>query len=94
MLPQALHYLCEPVPPPREVEQYPHYFCGDAANPNALTETEALRVTFYKAVAIFARAYADIAQELTEAGYSEAEAEALRKEVEFYAEIRDRKSVV
>ncbi|WP_445367019.1 type I restriction endonuclease subunit R [Methylomonas sp. BW4-1] len=85
---QALHYLCEPVLPPREVEQYLHYFCGDAANPDALTETEALRVTFYKAVAIFARAYADIAQELTEAGYSEAEAEALKKAVEFYAEIR------
>ncbi|OHX36083.1 restriction endonuclease subunit R [Methylomonas sp. LWB] len=85
---QALHYLCEPVLPPREVEQYLHYFCGDAANPEALTETEALRVTYYKAVAIFARAYADIAQELTEAGYSEAEAEALKKAVEFYAEIR------
>ncbi|PKD41276.1 restriction endonuclease subunit R [Methylomonas sp. Kb3] len=85
---QALHYLCEPVLPPREVEQYLHYFCGDAANPDALSETEALRVTFYKAVAIFARAYADIAQELTEAGYSEAEAEALKKAVEFYAEIR------
>ncbi|MDT4331374.1 type I restriction endonuclease subunit R [Methylomonas sp. MS20] len=83
---QALHYLCEPVLPPREVEQYLHYFCGDAANPEALTETEALRVTFYKAVAIFARAYADIAQELIEAGYSEAEA--LKKAVEFYAEIR------
>ncbi|WP_415879887.1 type I restriction endonuclease subunit R [Methylomonas sp. TEB] len=85
---QALHYLCEPVLPPREVEHYLHYFCGDAANPNALTETEALRVTFYKTVAIFARAYADIAQELTEAGYSEAEVEALKKAVEFYAEIR------
>jgi hypothetical protein len=36
---------------PREVEQYLHYFCGDAANPNALNETEALRVSFYKAVA-------------------------------------------
>jgi type I restriction enzyme, R subunit len=39
------------VPLPREVEQYLHYFCGDAANPNALNETEALRVSFYKAVA-------------------------------------------
>jgi type I restriction enzyme R subunit len=85
---QALGYLCEPVPLPREVEQYLHYFCGDAANANALTETEALRVSFYKAVAIFARAYADLAQNLTEAGYSDADAAALQKEVEFYAEIR------
>ena len=85
---EALRYLCEPVPLPREVEQFLHYFCGDAANPNALNETEALRVSFYKAVALFVRAYADIAQNLTEAGYSDAEAAALQKEVEFYGEIR------
>jgi type I restriction enzyme R subunit len=85
---EALHYLYEPVALPREVEQYLHYFCGDAANPNALNETEALRVSFYKAVAVFVRAYAAIAQDLIEAGYSEDEADALQQEVEFYAEIR------
>jgi type I restriction enzyme R subunit len=85
---QALSYLCEPVALPREVEQYLHYFCGDAANANALNETEALRITFYKAVAIFARAYADLAQDLAEAGYSDADAAALQKEVVFYAEMR------
>jgi type I restriction enzyme, R subunit len=84
----GLGYLCEPVVQPREVEQYLHYFCGDAANPNALNETEALRVSYYKAVAIFARAYSDIAQEMGKAGYSDAEALAIQKEVEFYAEIR------
>jgi type I restriction enzyme R subunit len=85
---EALRYLCEPVALPREVEQYLHYFCGDAANPNALNETEALRVSFYKAVAVFVRAYAAIAQDLTEAGYTDDEADALQQEVEFYAEIR------
>ena len=85
---EALRYLCEPVPPPREMEQFLHYFCGDAANPQALTETEPLRISFYKAVATFVRAYADIAQNLTEAGYSDAEAAALQKEVEFYSDTR------
>jgi type I restriction enzyme R subunit len=85
---EALRYTCEPVPLPREVEQFLHYFCGDAANPNALNETEALRVSFYKAVAVFVRAYAAIAQDLTEAGYSDADAAALQQEVEFYGEIR------
>jgi len=85
---EALRYLCEPVPLPREVEQFLHYFCGAAANPNALNETEALRVSFYKAVAVFVRAYAAIAQDLTEAGYSDADSAALQKEVEFYGEIR------
>ena len=85
---EELRYLCEPVALPREVEQFLHYFCGDAANPNALNETEALRMSFYKAVAVFVRAYAAIAQDLTEAGYSDADAAALQQEVEFYGEIR------
>lgn len=85
---QALVYLCEPVALPREVEQYLHYFCGHAAKASALTETEALRVSFYKAVAIFVRAFADLAQDLTEAGYSDGEVAALQKEVTFYAEMR------
>ena len=85
---QALAYLCEPVALPREVEQFLRYFCGDAANADALTVTEALRVSFYKAVAMFARAYADIAQNLTVTGYSTVEAQALQKEVEFYTDIR------
>ena len=85
---EALRYLCEPVALPRAVEQFLHYFCGDAANPNALNETEALRMSFYKAVAVFVRAYAAIAQDLTEAGYSDADAAALQQEVEFYGEIR------
>jgi type I restriction enzyme R subunit len=85
---ESLRYLCDPVLPPREIEQYIHYFCGDASNANALTETEALRISFYKAVATFVRTYADIAQNLTEAGYSDAEVSALHKEVEFYSDIR------
>jgi len=85
---EALRYLCEPVALPREVEQFLHYFCGDAANPNALNETEALRLSFYKAVASFVRAFADIAQDLAEAGYSDSDATALQKEVEFFGEIR------
>jgi len=85
---EELRYLCEPVALPREVEQYLHYFCGDAANPNALNETEALRVAFYKAVAVFVRAYAAIAQDIAEAGYTNDDADVLQRDVEFYAEIR------
>ena len=85
---EALRYLCEPVVPPREVEQFLHYFCGSAADRNALNLTEALRISFYKAAATFVRAFAAIAQNLAEAGYPDVEATALRKEVEFYSEIR------
>ena len=85
---EALRYLCEPVPPPREMENYLSTFCGDAANPQALAETEPLRMSLYKAVSTFVRAYADIAQDLTEAGYYDAETAALQKEVDHYSEIR------
>jgi type I restriction enzyme R subunit len=85
---EALRYLCEPVAQPREMEQYLHYFCGDASNANALAETEPLRISFYKATATFLRAYADIAQNLTEAGYSIAEVAALTNETEFYSDTR------
>ena len=85
---EALHYLCEPVLPPREVEQYLRYFCGDAASPTALGETEALRTAFYQAVASYSRAFAAIAQCLLEAGYSDVEAAELRRDLEFYVEIR------
>ena len=85
---EALSYLCEPVQLPRAVEQYLHYFCGDAANPNALNETEALRISFYKAVAVCVRAFAAMAQNLAEAGYSDAEAATIKQEVRLYGEIR------
>lgn len=85
---EALRYLCEPVAQPREMEQYLHYFCGDASSANALSETEPLRVAFYKAVATFLRAYADIVQNLAEAGYSAAEITALTQEIQFYSDTR------
>jgi type I restriction enzyme, R subunit len=85
---QAISYLCDPVPLPREVEQYLYYFCGDAAKPSALLDTEALRISYYKAVALLARSFGEIVQDLTAAGYSDVEALKIRQEVEFYTEIR------
>ena len=85
---EALKYLCEPVAQPREMEQYLHYFCGIASNPEALGETEALRVSFYKAAATFMRAFAAISQELPEAGYTAQEIDDLNRDAQFYAELR------
>lgn len=85
---EALHYLCEPVEHPRELEQFIHYFCGHAGDSEALLESEALRIAFYKAVATYLRAFAAIAQNLEEAGYSDSEIDTLRRETEFYAEVR------
>jgi type I restriction enzyme R subunit len=85
---ESLRYLCEPIPLPREMEQYIHYFCGDAGDPLALTNTEPLRISFYKATAAFLRAYAAIAGNLEEAGYSAAEIAVLERETQFYSDTR------
>ena len=86
---EALMYLCEPVLAPREIEDYIHTFCGDINDPEALEETEALRITFYKATAAFIRAFSDVSQHLEEAGYPTNEIEKLNRETAFFAEVRD-----
>ena len=85
---EALHHLCEPVPSPKEIEHYLRYFCGDGNRAESLDETEPLRIAYYKATAAFLRAYADLAQNLTEAGYRFDEATAIREETEWHAEVR------
>lgn len=80
---EALRYLCEPVPEPRELEQFLGTFCGAD-----FTATEPLRISFYKAVMVFLRAYAELANHLEQAGYSDAVAETLAHEAQFYAETR------
>ncbi len=85
---EALTYLCAPVKQPQGIEQHIHYFCGDAANAAALGDTEPLRISFYKAVAAYVRAYAELAQNLEEAGYTAAQTAVFEQEAEFYTEVR------
>ena len=71
------------------MEQYLHYFCGDANDPNGLNETEQLRISFYKAVVTFLRAYAAIASDLSEAGYSDTEIDRLRTQSVHFTDLRN-----
>ena len=86
---EALSYLCAPVSQPHGIEQHILYFCGSAADPAALNDTEALRIAFYKAVAAYVRAYADIASNLEEAGYGVTQVAVYERETAFYSEVRD-----
>ena len=85
---EALKYLCEPVAHPNEIEQFIAYFCGDANNPESLSETEPLRISFYKSVVTFVRAFSAISGHLVEAGYTDAEILSINQEIEHYVEIR------
>jgi type I restriction enzyme R subunit len=85
---EALMYLCAPVKQPQGIEQHIQYFCGDAAVLTALSDAEPLRISFYKAVATFVRAYSDLATNLPEAGYTADQITAFEKEAAFYCELR------
>jgi type I restriction enzyme R subunit len=87
---EAVRALCEPVEAPRDTSAYLHYFCArDTADKAALKENEPKRLTLYKLVASLLRAYADVASEMDEAGYSDAEIGAIRADVDHYEKVRN-----
>ncbi len=82
--------LCESVLAPRETRDYMHYFCdADTTDRNALATNEPKRAALYQAVAALIRAYANLANEMTEAGYSPQEAATIKAEVTHYTKMRD-----
>lgn len=86
---EAVKALCEPVAPPKDTKEYLHYFCAaDTADKDALKENEPKRVALYKLVAALMRAYANLANEMEEAGYSVAEIATIKQEVDHYEKVR------
>jgi len=86
---EATKALCEPVEPPRDTAAYVHYFCAAySGNAGQLKNNEPKRVALYKQVAAFLRAYANLANEMCEAGYSDAEAQEIKAEVDHYEKVR------
>ncbi|BAV64343.1 type I restriction endonuclease subunit R [Sphingobium cloacae] len=81
--------ICEPVEPPKGELQYIHHFCGNSEIATDLTEREPQRAALYKATASLVRAYASIADEMEEAGYSTADISRIKKTVEEAVNIRD-----
>jgi type I restriction enzyme R subunit len=86
---EAIKALCEQVNPPKETLQFTHYFCGsDTSDKNQLEEHEPKRIALYKHTVALIRAYANIANEMEEAGYSIAEIEKIKQEVDYYENVR------
>ena len=86
---EAIKALCEPVEPPHDSAAYLRYFCtADSRDAGQLKDNEWKRVTLYKRAAAYLRAYADLANEMREAGYSDAEAQTIRAEVDHYEKVR------
>ena len=86
---EKIKALCEPVEPPHDTPAYLGYFCtADSRDAGQLKDNEWKRVTLYKRAVAYLRAYADLANEMREAGYSDAEAQTIRAEVDHYEKVR------
>lgn len=87
---EEVRALCEPVEPPRDTQAYLRFFVtSDTADADQLADNEPKRVALYKLLGALVRAYAALANEMEEAGYSEAEADAIKTEVDHFEKLRE-----
>jgi type I restriction enzyme R subunit len=85
---EIVRALCEPVAPPKDSASYIRYFCGDIENPYALKENELKRVKLYKSVSHLLRVYADLANEMATAGFSQQQAQAIESDVRHFEQVK------
>lgn len=87
---EAIKALCEPVDQPKDTAAYIRYFCAkDSGNTDQLKENEPKRLALYKMTASLLRAFANVANELEEAGYDPKEISTLKEEVDHFDKARD-----
>lgn len=87
---EAVRALCEPVEPPRDQLCYQHYFCPSPIDTDEeRTMYEQRRVALYTLTASLIRAYANLAADMPDAGYDEAEIAAIHEEVSYRKKVRD-----
>lgn len=86
---EAVRVLCESVEQPRDTQAFLRFFgAADSHRPDVAREKEPLRIALYKLVAALVRAYANLAPEIVEAGYTTEQAEEIRRDVAYYEAIR------
>jgi len=81
--------LVEPVKPPKGTEEYLEFFLSpEKATAERVKEDENKRLALYKCVSAFVRTYADLANEMSEAGFTAAEAAIIKAEVTHFEAVR------
>jgi type I restriction enzyme R subunit len=86
---EEIHILCEPVAHPKDTLAYIHYFCGNTEIESELKAKETQRTALYKKTVSLIRSYANIADEMEDAGYSESEVISIKKELDHYLKLRE-----
>jgi type I restriction enzyme R subunit len=86
---EALALLCEPVQPPKGPLEHIHYFCGNTEIASDLAEREPQRAALYKGTVALMRSYANLADELPQAGYSDADVNRIKQQMTHYLDMRE-----
>lgn len=86
---EEIAILCEPVEPPKGTIEYIHYFCGNTDISEELKSREVQRTALYKSTVSLIRAYANIADDMQAAGYSEKETVNIKGRLDFYLNLRE-----
>jgi type I restriction enzyme R subunit len=86
---EAIALLCEPVQPPKGELEHIHYFCGNTEIADDLKVREPQRVALYKLTAALVRAYANIADDLLRAGYTDAQIAEVKEELARTIKLRE-----
>ncbi len=86
---EGLALICEPVSMPKDTLAFIRHFCGNPEIPEELKSKEPLRNALYKQTVELIRAYANIADEMDLAGYTEIETENIKLEINNYLKLRE-----
>jgi type I restriction enzyme R subunit len=86
---EALALLCEPVDTPKGELEHIHYFCGNTEIATDLKDREPQRALLYKGTVALIRAYANIADELEPAGYTDADIARIKDKLTHYLNVRE-----
>lgn len=81
--------ICEPVEPPKGELEHIHYFCGNTEVASDLEDREPQRAALYKSVAALVRAFANLTDDMEEAGYTTADVQRIKQQVEHYLNVRE-----
>ena len=85
---EILDAICEGVKSPKSNKEFIEYFCGDSRE-NLKDEMQTRRLSFYRAVASFIRAYDGVANELLKLGYSTEQEQQWANRVKNFSMLRD-----
>jgi len=86
---ETVALLCEPVQPPKSELEHIHYFCGNTEVSDDLKTHEPQRVALYKSTAALVRAYANIADDLPKAGYTDIRVAQIKQNLDRYLKLRE-----